>query len=178
MERKFSFSLYSLEHRSLVLLKEISDVLRKVDITFSDLSERCQDVIEDNIIEESCRKDVVFVNEPASAEDFGYSIRNFKKNQLIELKELFSYTYGITKNNKYKRVVECIDIVLKYREQQLEFLFNQAESMESEDLDFYVQLIPRDTVEKMADYCCVEPKNLSVGYLKQEYNKVKTRGRI
>lgn len=178
MERKYGFFLYGLKHTSLLLLKEVSDILSTVDSEFVKLSNSCQDVIEDNIIEESGRRDVIFINEAATAEEFAYSTKDLKKKEFLDFKEIFTLAYSVTKNNKYKRVIECIDIVLKYREHQLEFLFNQAESMESEDLDFYVQLIPRDTVEKMADYCEIEPKNLSVGYLKQEYNKVKTIGRM
>ena len=57
-------------------------------------------------------------------------------------------------------------------------LFNQTEKMTNEDLDFYVQLIPKDIVDEMADYCEIVPKNLSVELLKQEYNKVKKIGRM
>ena len=178
MESKYDFCLYDFKHTSLVLFKEVIDILSKVDNDFVSISDKCQRVIEDNIIEESFRDGVVFVNEPASAEEFAYSIRKFKKNDLLYFRKIFSYSYIITKNNQYKRVIDYIDIILEYRKHQLEDLFNEAEKMMNEDLAFYVQLIPKDIVDEMADYCEVVPKNLSVELLKQEYNKVKKIGRM
>lgn len=178
MESKYDFRLYDLSHTSLVLLKEVSDILSKIDNDFISINEHCQRVIEDNIIEENFKNGIVLVNEPASAEEFAYSIRKFKKNALLYFRKIFSYSYIITKNNQYKRVIDYIDIILEYRKHQLEDLFNETEKMANEDLEFYVQLIPKDTVDEMADYCEVVPKNLSVELLKQEYNKVKKIGRI
>ena len=178
MESKYDFRLYDLSHTSLVLLKEVSDILSKIDNDFISISENCQRVIEDNIIEENFKNGVLLVNEPASAEEFACSIKRFKKNDLLYFRKIFSYSYIITKNNKYKRVVDYIDIILEYRKHQLEDLFNEAEKMTKDDLEFYVQLIPKDTVDEMADYCEVVPKNLSVELLKQEYSKVKKIGRM
>ena len=59
------------------IIKEVSDILSKIDNDFIVISESCKRVIEDNIIEESFRNDVVFVNEPASPEEFAYSIMKF-----------------------------------------------------------------------------------------------------
>ena len=81
MNSKYDFSLYSLKHTSLILFKEVSDILSKIDNDFIVISESCQRVMEDNIVEESYRCDVKFFNEPASAEEFAYSIMKFKKNK-------------------------------------------------------------------------------------------------
>ena len=178
MSSDYNFSLYSLKHTSLVLFKEVSDILSKIDNDFIVISESCKRVIEDNIIEESFRNDVVFVNEPASPEEFAYSIMKFKKNDLLFFRKVFSYSYMVTNDDKYKKVVDYIHVILEYRKHQLEDLFSASEKMPVDDLDFYVQLIPKDIVYEMADYCEVEPKNLSVGFLKEEYNKVKKLRRM
>lgn len=65
MKSKYNFCLYDLNHASLVLFKEVSDILSKVDNDFVSISENCQRVIEDNIIEENFKNGVLIVNEPA-----------------------------------------------------------------------------------------------------------------
>ena len=101
-----------------------------------------------------------------------------KKENLFDLREIFGYGYAVTKKDEYKRVCECIDIILDYRGQLLESLFIQKNRMSDNDLNFYVKLIPQDIACKMADYCGVVPINLTVDLLKEEYSKVKRLGSV
>lgn len=172
MEKEFSFFLHDIDHTSLLLLKDVCDSLSKVDSRFLSLVRTCQNRIDENIENEYGRKDSNLGINPACPEEFGYAVRNLRKEDLFDLREIFGYGYAVTKKEDYKRVCECIDIILDYRGQLLESLFIQKNRMSSNDLDFYVQLIPQDIVSKMADYCGVVPKKLTVDLLKQEYNKI------
>lgn len=178
MNLDFNSFLRDIGHTSLLLLKEVTEVLSKVDNRFLSLVRICETRIEENIENEYGRKDSKLGSFPASPEEFGNSVRDLRKEELLDLREIFGYGYAVAKKEEYKRVCECIDIIFDYRGQLLETLFIQKDRMSSNDLGFYVQLIPQDIVNKMADYCGIESRSLTIDLLKKEYNKIMKIGSV
>lgn len=84
--------------------------------------------------------------------------------------------YSITKKAKYCRVCECINVVLKYRKQLQYLAFSQCENMDMQDIELYLNLIPKNIKDEIADYIQVIPRNVTKESL-EEYGKIKILGR-
>jgi len=124
--------------------------------------------MEEEELEQSVKYDNILKRIPASGEKFAYSVRDLKAEYLWDLIDFFEYIHNLTKKEEYKRTSECINMVLGYRKEMIDLTFSKCKLMSIEDINFYMSLIPKDIVDKMADYMQTPSRNK-----KEEDKKVK-----
>ena len=179
MKESFEKFIHCLDYKSLVFLYQACADLRNFDnIDLSPIEELIIHFMEDEELEQDVKYNNILKRISATGEEFAYSVRDFKTEYLWDLCEFFEYAYSVSKNDDYHRTYECIILILRYRKEMLDLVFSKCKTMSTDDIRFYIELIPRDVLDKMGDYMLVPTRNITLDYLKDEFSKVKKVGSV
>lgn len=177
MKESIKNNVSRLEYKSLVLLNKACKDLKECDSKkISDIEELSEIFMKDEELEQDVKYNIILKRIPASGEEFAYSVKKLKTEDIWDLIEFFGYAYSITKKIEYVRVCECLNIILKYRKKISDLTFSECGKMSMQDVEFYVSLIPENIIEEVRDYIQVYPRNITKEYLEEEYSKVKSIG--
>lgn len=167
MDKDFKNFIYLLGGRNQLFLINVCKDINKKSIIEEEIIEICERNIKDEEDDELGILGEVIYKSASKPKDFLQSIKDTETKNLLFFKLIFECAYFDSLNEQYKTVCEYIDLIVELRKKIVLLVLNHMEQLASYDQDYYISLLPKETLEQLSKYFEVKVEEITPRVLKR-----------